>query len=821
MLCFALWIGEECGGSHGISPTPVASTSLSTESSSPVRHPNQSLAPTMAGAKKEQAASRTSLMTHVFSWSISDILNKNLYKNKVPNIPLTFSSISEYKDSYVPALIEETHADLLSGITSLSTAPVFKIISVEEHPKQWQHHNFLYSIRVVKAMRRPVKVADNSEEVDAAEEEEEYNKPAGGDLIALTVVQPRCIDDLNSPGQPYTVALVDPNLNDGDKISVFTSKPIDCFKKYRHSKKTMLFGVYLINMTTNLRIQTALSLASGKRSNILKTIVQEEHDAAERCPECLVDETSKTAVSTTNLMLRSHSINESQEAAILSCIASSQCKHQNTIKLIWGPPGTGKTKTVGVLLYALLKLETKTLICGPTNTAVLQVAGRLLKLVRESGEIENYGLGDIVLFGNRERMGVDKENNELLDVFYNHRVGVLGTCFNPENGWRAGLRNLIHLLENSVELYTEYLKCQAERRAALKRGDTIREAQKRKAEKRKAAKREAGKREAEKREPGRRETENREAETETKVCIDDLIYTDFLLKELKPISVNLKFCIENLPTHLPSSTISLKVVKCMIQGKELLESLEDFQSQNQLPQKDKPSPTLPKKRLKVSIRTCLKLFKSLEQSFVLPEVLIKQYGSMGRFCLARAQLVFCTASSAARLGPIPFRMLIIDEAAQLKECESLIPLQVSGLSHAVLIGDEKQLPAMVRSNISASVNFGRSLFERLVLLGHRKHLLNIQYRMHPSISRFPNKEFYNNLILDACSVKTRSYEKQVLDGRMYGTFSFINVSDGKEEFDAGYSLTNTMEVAVAFSIVTKLSKGNTYLQKLLRSHSFS
>jgi senataxin len=48
----------------------------------------------------------------------------------------------------------------------------------------------------------------------------------------------------------------------------------------------------------------------------------------------------------------------------------------------------------------------------------------------------------------------------------------------------------------------------------------------------------------------------------------------------------------------------------------------------------------------------------------------------------------------------PVNLLVIDEAAQLKECESVIPLQLPGISHAILVGDECQLHAMVRSNVS-------------------------------------------------------------------------------------------------------------------------
>ena len=48
-------------------------------------------------------------------------------------------------------------------------------------------------------------------------------------------------------------------------------------------------------------------------------------------------------------------------------------------------------------------------------------------------------------------------------------------------------------------------------------------------------------------------------------------------------------------------------------------------------------------------------------------------------------------------------LLVVDEAAQLKECESAAALQLQGLHHAVLIGDELQLPAMVQSEVSQIV----------------------------------------------------------------------------------------------------------------------
>jgi len=99
------------------------------------------------------------------------------------------------------------------------------------------------------------------------------------------------------------------------------------------------------------------------------------------------------------------------------------------------------------------------------------------------------------------------------------------------------------------------------------------------------------------------------------------------------------------------------------------------------------------------------------------------------------------------------------------------------------------------------------LFERLSKLGQKKHLLNIQYRMHPSISSFPNRKFYEERIIDAPNVKETSYARRFLEGEMYGSYSFIHVARGKEDFDKGRSPRNLVEAAVISQVVAKLFKG--------------
>jgi senataxin len=99
------------------------------------------------------------------------------------------------------------------------------------------------------------------------------------------------------------------------------------------------------------------------------------------------------------------------------------------------------------------------------------------------------------------------------------------------------------------------------------------------------------------------------------------------------------------------------------------------------------------------------------------------------------------------------------------------------------------------------------MFERLLILGYKRHMLNVQYRMHPSISLFPSKEFYDGKLSDAFIVREERYNKRFLEGKMYAPYSFINIAKGKEQFHRGHSLKNMVEVAVIFKILESLKQG--------------
>ncbi|KAG5614093.1 hypothetical protein H5410_013917 [Solanum commersonii] len=628
---------------------------------------------------------------------------------------------------------------MLSNITTVSRAPALEVLDVRES-KYFKHPKGLYyDILVNRAM-------------EGKKVERKY-KPVNRDLIALLDVLPRRIDDLNGPKISYLIGIIN-DIEDEDsyRIHIQSSKHISFQKQDMNAKgekRDKLFVVYLSNLTTNLRIWAALNpIMENANLNIINTVLKSNPITGEvDCSLCSSSESKTNVLSNSSAIILSFGLDGAQQEAVLSCIATKECVHRNMVKLIWGPPGTGKTKTVASLLYFLLKMKCRTLTCAPTNIAVLGVTKRLMQDVRDGLEFDTYGLGDIILFGNAKRMNIS-DHEDLFDVFLNTRVRILACCLSPIHGWRSSIESMIYFLKAPRKQYRQYLREEEEEKNStkqLRKKVVMKNLQK---NKKKASK---DRRSFERRSKFRSDGEMNKANFVEASEEEAIVWTfeEFVIKRFKWIH-----------NHLSNKARRFANLYAIKKG-------------------------------------CLKVLEFLNESISLPK-LIYDY-QIRSFCLKGACLIFCTAFSSSKLhrrGMEPLKMVVIDEAAQLKECESTIPLQLPGLRHAILIGDEKQLPAMVQSKICEKAEFGRSLFERLVLLGHKKHLLNVQYRMHPKISLFPNNEFYEKKIMDGPNVTAAIYEKRFLKGDIFGSYSFINVSSGKEVLDEEHSTRNMAEVLV-------------------------
>ncbi len=161
--------------------------------------------------------------------------------------------------------------------------------------------------------------------------------------------------------------------------------------------------------------------------------------------------------------------------------------------------------------------------------------------------------------------------------------------------------------------------------------------------------------------------------------------------------------------------------------------------------------------------------------------------------LDQAPLVAATAhraSSHPYLRGRSFEMTVVDEAGQLTE-----PLTLGLIMRArrfVLIGDDLQLPPVVRTKGLQS-----SLFERLKGLALRDKsdtltLLDVQYRMHPEIMNVSNRLYYEGALKSGI----QSGDRQPPTGQALVFVPVDSVSEGR---------TNPGEALVVNDLVRSLA----------------
>lgn len=83
------------------------------------------------------------------------------------------------------------------------------------------------------------------------------------------------------------------------------------------------------------------------------------------------------------------------------------------------------------------------------------------------------------------------------------------------------------------------------------------------------------------------------------------------------------------------------------------------------------------------------------------------------------------------------------------------------------------------------------------------HLLSIQYRMHPMISVFPSKQFYDSELEDGEGMKELRTELWH-SSPMFGPYRFFNIQ-GRESHGGRTSLVNMMEIEVAITLFQRLT----------------
>ncbi|XP_062409421.1 probable helicase senataxin [Sardina pilchardus] len=190
--------------------------------------------------------------------------------------------------------------------------------------------------------------------------------------------------------------------------------------------------------------------------------------------------------------------------------------------------------------------------------------------------------------------------------------------------------------------------------------------------------------------------------------------------------------------------------------------------------------------------------------------------NMQRVILQEANVICCTLSTSGGVDlraafpshlqdHTPFNCVIIDEAGQAKETETLIPLLFRCPS-LVLVGDPHQLPPTVISQKTKELGFDQSLMDRIYKSVHglsppHTHFLSQQYRMHVDIQNFPSKYFYRNLLkADGPMAQSRCCSDWACE-----SYRVFDVADGQETSEKD-SFFNTTELDLTVELVRLVTK---------------
>ena len=173
-----------------------------------------------------------------------------------------------------------------------------------------------------------------------------------------------------------------------------------------------------------------------------------------------------------------------------------------------------------------------------------------------------------------------------------------------------------------------------------------------------------------------------------------------------------------------------------------------------------------------------------------------------------ASVIFSTLSAArssAAMAAEAIDCLIVDEAAAATEPALYTPFHLQP-NKMLVVGDPKQLPAIVTSPIAVRCGLSESLHERLMeRLRCREFLmLDTQYRMKPDVSLFPSCAFYNGMLKNGGNVMAHDYGAGIstlLDGRPY---TFLQVEGEAEVSVATKSSCNSREADVVLQLLNEM-----------------
>ncbi|KAJ3374036.1 hypothetical protein GGF31_008252 [Allomyces arbusculus] len=460
-------------------------------------------------------------------------------------------------------------------------------------------------------------------------------------------------------------------------------------------------------------------------------------------------------------LLEGLTLNTAQMHAISNVLLAEQQK----VFVVEGPPGTGKTSTIMGMIVQLLAQGERCLVTGPTNMAATENAKRLIQFTRKARvrtpKDMLFRLGDMALVGNAARLGLD---DDLRLIYVENRTKRLhGLCAAIELAY-AETNTLLNNFERVWDDHCDAVEVETGTDADRNDINAMWECY--------------------------TATLNGRVADWMKLCgavlgLDDMVPTTLLaptqivdgVSVLQDVRTRLQDLAREAAAVRSVSAQYVWAISAFLDDRKPAHFYNPVEYQF-LTAKRRVDQVL--MRLHGSLHPILTLCSKSDRDMV---------DEFGKHTL----IWFSTVSSSVRVNG-PVQNAIVDEAAQLVEADTCLLLRIPKLQRIVLVGDDRQLPSVVLSDVAKRFKYDRSLFERLKNVQYPTVFLDTQYRMHPHISTFPRHQFYAGRLKDHIDFGRDRYHQSWHDlGEHLAPYRFIDVEGTEWRDNTTQSYSNAIE----------------------------
>jgi len=440
--------------------------------------------------------------------------------------------------------------------------------------------------------------------------------------------------------------------------------------------------------------------------------------------------TSNVPSSTTIPPLESH-VNMPNQSQ-LEAIKKSQSL---PLSFIWGPPGTGKTKTLARIVECFLKQGMRILVVAHSNAAVDEATEDIAEILKNT---EYYTQGQIIRLGNYQKHTLETKYNF---VIFEEIVEKLAETLKRKKEVLEECKNRV---EQKLKPLTSVWEDIQKREALLGEVKQLINIQ------------------------NSIEKEITGIRTQIAQWENDLDKLRIKLHKAKSSGILKRFFLGLNPEKIQQEINQLTVLLNDTQNKlhERKLKLQEIKYQRSVKEKDIDSLQqrtnsllknlgLSKERIEIEIQKLIAEKKRISDQI---KEIQNELNKLPKHVLSKAKVICTTLTktfSAQEFPDTPFDVLVVDEASMAP-----MPYLYWALGRcrksAVIVGDFLQLPPICVSESNIAKKWlGRNIYQHLHIdtpskakRDKRVCLLDTQYRMNPAISSISNEMFYEGLLKD-------------------------------------------------------------------------